>query len=75
MCDADKFSFPPADSPLHFTRFFDTLYSVYDLRYTYMASSIATLKRIEWDENSPALRAIGSPETVAGQLGYALRLA
>ncbi len=34
-------TFPPTDSPLQFARFFATLYSVYDLRYTYMASSMA----------------------------------
>jgi len=68
-------TFPPQDSPLHFARFFDTLYSVYDLRYTYMASSLAKLRRVEWDENSPALRAIGSPEALSSQLGYTVRLA
>jgi hypothetical protein len=68
-------TFPTADSPLHFARFFDTLYSVYDLRYAYMASSLAKLRRLEWDENSPALRAIGPPETLSSQLGYAVRIA
>ena len=68
-------TFPPPDSPLHFARFFDTLYSVYDLRYTYMASSLAKLRRLEWDENSPALRAIGSPDTLSSQLGYPVRIA
>lgn len=68
-------TFPPSDSPMHFGRFFDTLYSVYDLRYTYMASSLAKLRRLEWDENSPALRVIGSPDTLSSLLGYPVRIA
>src|SRR5438876_10058244 len=68
-------TFPPGDSPLHFARFFETLYAVYDLRYGYTASALAKLRRFEWDEDSPALRAVGSPETLLSELGYAVRLA
>ena len=68
-------AFPPPDSPLHFARFFETLYSVYDLRYAYTASSLARLLRHEWEENSPVLRSLASSNEISEQLGYSVRMA
>lgn len=68
-------AFPPSDSPLHFARFFETLYSVYDLRYAYTASSLARLRRHEWEENSPVLRKLASSNEISEQLGYSVRMA
>lgn len=68
-------TFPPPDSPLLLSRFFDTLYAVYDLRFPFVAASVAGLRRLEWDSGSPAFAAIGAPEAMANELGYALRIA
>jgi hypothetical protein len=68
-------AFPPSDSPLHFAKFFETLYSVYDLRYAYTASSLARLRRHEWEENSPALQKLASSKEISEQLGYSMRMA
>jgi hypothetical protein len=67
--------FPPADSPLHLARFFDTLYAVYDLRFPYIAASVPSLRRQEWDIDSPALMGLGSPDDLVERLGYRPRLA
>jgi hypothetical protein len=68
-------AFPPSDSPLHFARFFETLYSVYDLRYAYTASALAKLRRHEWEEDSPILRSLASSKEIGEQLGYSVRMA
>jgi hypothetical protein len=67
--------FPVADSPLNLRRFFETLYGIYDLRFPYLAASVASLKRLEWHESSPALACFGSESDVQSRLGYAPRLA
>jgi hypothetical protein len=68
-------AFPPSDSPLHFSSFFETLYSTYDLRYAYTASSLTRLRRHEWEENSPVLRSIVSSNELSERLGYSVRIA
>ncbi len=68
-------AFPLSDSPLHFGKFFETLYSVYELRYAYTASSLTRLRRNEWEENSPALRSLASSNQMKGKLGYSVRMA
>lgn len=68
-------TFPPSESPLHFAKFFETLYAAYDLRYAYTASSLTRLKRHDWDEDSPALRSIASPAELADCIGYSVRIA
>jgi hypothetical protein len=68
-------AFPPSDSSLHFAKFFEALYSVYDLRFGYTASSLTRLKRHEWDEDSPVLQTLASSDETSGQLGYSVRMA
>lgn len=65
--------FPPPDSPLKVTRFFDTLYGTYDLRFPYVATSVPSLRRLEWDTESPALESIRSAGGFESVLGYAPR--
>jgi hypothetical protein len=66
--------FPPADSPLSLRAFFDTIYRTYDLRFPYLAPSVASLKRLEWDDASPALTCLGSEPEMRSRLGYVPRL-
>ena len=66
--------FPPADSPLSLHAFFDTIYRTYDLRFPYLAASVASLKRLEWDEASPSLTCLGSEPEMRSRLGYMPRL-
>jgi hypothetical protein len=66
--------FPPADSPLGLHAFFDTIYRTYDLRFPYLTASVGSLKRLEWDEASPALTCLGSEPEMRSRLGYAPRL-
>jgi len=68
-------AFPESDSPLHFGKFFETMYSVYDLSYAYTAASLARLRRHEWDENSPVMRSLASSKEISAQLGYSVRMA
>ena len=50
--------FPGRDSPIHFSRFFDTLYRRYDERYVVSAPQLARrTRRLEWPVDSPALEA------------------
>ena len=50
--------FPESDSPIHFERFFDTLYRRYDERYVVSAPQLARrTRRLEWSVDSPALEA------------------
>lgn len=66
--------FPGADSPLRLPLFFETLYRIYDLRFPYLAASVGSLKRLEWDESSPALAGLGTEEEVRRRLGYRPRI-
>ena len=48
-------SFPPKDSPIHFDRFFKTLYQRYDERYVVSAPLLATkTRRREWSTGATA---------------------
>lgn len=50
-------SYPPDDSPLELSRFFDTLYARYDERFVVTAPDLARItRRLEWDAASPGLR-------------------
>lgn len=52
--------FPASESPIHFERFFDTLYRRYDERYVVSAPRLARrTRRLEWSVDSPALKADG----------------
>ena len=66
--------FPPAESPLSLPAFFDTIYKTYDLRFPYLAASVPSLKRLEWDDASPALTCLGSEPEMRSRLGYTPRL-
>ena len=47
--------FPPGNSPIHFDRFFRTMYERYDERYVVSAPSLAKrTRRSEWTPDSPA---------------------
>lgn len=67
-------NFPAVDSPLNLSGFFDTIYSTYDLRFPYLAASVASLKRLVWHESSPALSCLGSEPEMHSRLGYLPRL-
>lgn len=48
--------YPDEHSPLHFQKFFDTLYLRYDERFVTSAPDLASkTRRLEWAEDSPAL--------------------
>ena len=50
--------FPESDSPIHYERFFETLYRRYDERYVVSAPQLARrTRRLEWSVDSPALAA------------------
>ncbi len=66
--------FPPSESPLQVSRFFDTLYATYDLRFPYIAASVSKLRRIDWDSSSPAMKAIREAGEFDAVLGYSPRL-
>ena len=62
--------FPPANSPIHFDRFFETMYRRYDERYVVSAPQLARkTRRLEWSPDSPAFES-ESMRT----LDYALRI-
>ncbi|MBI4664167.1 MAG: hypothetical protein HY735_35675 [Verrucomicrobia bacterium] len=67
-------SFPLGDSPLGIMPFFETIYRIYDLRFPYVAASVAGLKRLDWDAASPALTCFGSEDQIAARLGYRPRV-
>lgn len=49
-------TYPPANSPLRFDRFFENIYTQYDLRFVYGAPNLAKkTRRLAWDPDSPAL--------------------
>jgi hypothetical protein len=54
-CGALHDTFPDTTSPLHFSRFFDNLLAIYDLRFPYVATSVKGLERLVWSPDSPAL--------------------
>jgi hypothetical protein len=68
-------AFPPTDSPLNIKSFFETVYKTYDLRFPYIAASMTSLRRLQWDQSSPALADLGAPEQLVTTLGYLPRLA
>lgn len=50
--------FPPAESPVHFDRFFESMYRRYDERYVVSAPQLVqTTRRLTWALDSPAVRA------------------
>lgn len=50
--------FPEIDSPIHYERFFETLYRRYDERYVVSAPQLARrTRRLDWSIDSPALDA------------------
>lgn len=56
-------SFPTADSPIHFDRFFNSIYHAYDLRYVYTAPALRkTTARLLWASDSPVFDAEGASE-------------
>ncbi len=62
--------FPPTDSPLQIRNFTASLLATYDLRFPYVASSVAILRRSIWDAASPALVALQSQGGYQTLLGY-----
>jgi len=69
--------FPPSEDRADLDAFFRRLYDVYIRRYTYVAPAMASVRRVEWDEDSPAFRQ-AEDELQAGicdMLDYAPRLA
>ena len=53
-------AFPPANSPLRLSSFFDTLYARYDERFVVSAPDLAsTTRRLDWDPASPGLELPG----------------
>lgn len=52
--------FPPEDSPLLLTDFFNKLYARYDERFVYSAPDLkGSTGRLEWSPESPALQLVG----------------
>jgi hypothetical protein len=48
--------YPATESPLHIDKFFDSLYTSYDLRYVYSAKLLRSrTRRLVWDRDSPAV--------------------
>jgi hypothetical protein len=61
--------YPELHSPLHFGRFFESLYRSYDLRFVYSAPALAgQTRRREWSSDSPILAA-------AAEAGFVPRVA
>lgn len=49
-------SFPPAESPLKLSDFFNTLYARYDERFVVSAPDLSSVtRRLEWERSSPGL--------------------
>lgn len=65
-------TYPAPDSPLAPERFFETLYSSYDLRFPFVGNSMPALKRHVWSADSPAIAALGEP--LESTLGYTPRV-
>lgn len=48
--------FPELQSPLHYRRFFDSIYRAYDQRFVYSAPALEKhTRRREWSSDSPVL--------------------
>lgn len=55
--------FPPANSPIRFEHFFESIYRSYDLRYVYTAPALKTItERRFWTADSPAFAVEGAAE-------------
>ncbi|MCY4324280.1 MAG: hypothetical protein OXD00_11435 [Gammaproteobacteria bacterium] len=62
--------FPPADSPVHFDHFFESMYHRYDERFVVSAPQLAhKTRRNEWHPDSPAFDA-----EPFGRLDYEFRI-
>ncbi len=68
---------PPEQSLLSLGRFLPTIYGAYDLRYPYVAAQLASARRVEWAQTSPAFEAIaqGVEADLSVALGYDPRMA
>jgi hypothetical protein len=65
--------YPPKDSPVHFSRFFERLYRVYDERYCYVGADKAFCRKF-WTLSSDApTKALNLTKT-HGSLAYTVRL-
>ena len=63
--------FPPPESPVHFDRFFESMYGRYDERYVVSAPQLVSrTRRLEWSPDSPAFGA-----EPFRNLDYSIRLA
>jgi hypothetical protein len=69
-CGALHETFPDRNSPLHFSTFFGNLLAIYDLRYPYIASSVAGLRRLVWSSGSPALEVLRTKRDHPSSLEY-----
>jgi len=69
-CGALNEAFPDENSPLNFTVFLENLLAIYDLRYPYVALSVAGLKRLFWPPSSPALEFLRANGGYSRLLGY-----
>ncbi len=47
-------NYPPADSPVHFSRFFQRLYDLYDLRYAYPDPDGPNIRK-QWQPRGPSI--------------------
>lgn len=56
--------YPPPDSPVHFTRFFQRLYDLYDLRYSYPDPDGPNIRK-EWQVEGPSI-----PSKLDDKLGF-----
>lgn len=68
-------NYPEAGSALRVERFFETLLSIYDLRYPYMAASLPGLRRREWSRSSPIFKPFDADASMIAVFGYAPRIA
>lgn len=71
-------AFPPIDSPLQLTAFFQTLYRRYEERFIHGAPLLAErgiTRRYEWDEDSPIFRRVATGAEDWPELDYNARMA
>ena len=70
--------FPPEDSPLHFSRFFRTLYQRYEERFVYGAPLLVSrglTTRLKWDPESPVFDRQGPAAKGWPELDFSPRIA
>lgn len=68
-------NFPPHDSPLRIEHFFQMLYLRYEERYLFGAPDLKSItKRLEWSEQSPALRLTNLDIDDLPELDYDVRV-